>query len=147
VSWCFHPYNIMGPLGREILIDWIAASRGEPAADVCRSYVLLRHAVPEMASPYVDAYSYVGGISRAAILDRLPFVAAARLAEGVPEVDDLMKKMVDGYRVDVRSLRTTGWGAKTPFDLRSAQGDSRIRSKTKCTRCEEPTHSRLVSSA
>jgi hypothetical protein len=50
---------------------------------------------PEMASAYVDAYAQVSGKSRAAILDWLPFVAAARLAEGVPEVDDLMK-MVDG---------------------------------------------------
>ena len=84
-----------GPFGREVLIDWIDASRGEPAADVCRSYVLLRPAAPEMASAYLDAYAQVGGESRAAILDWLPFVAAARLAEGVPEVDDLMK-MVDG---------------------------------------------------
>ena len=91
----FHPYNIMGPHGREVLIDWLDASRGEPAADVCRSYVLLRPAAPEMASAYLDAYAQVGGKSRVAILDWLPFVAAARLAEGVPEVDGLMK-MVDG---------------------------------------------------
>jgi aminoglycoside phosphotransferase (APT) family kinase protein len=91
----FHPHNIMGPLGREVLIDWLDASRGEPTADVCRSYVLLRPAAPEMASAYVDAYSQVSGKSRDAILSWLPFVAAARLAEGVPEIDELMK-MVDG---------------------------------------------------
>jgi aminoglycoside phosphotransferase (APT) family kinase protein len=87
----FHPYNIMGPPGREVLIDWLDASRGEPAADVCRSYVLLRPVAPEMASAYVDAYSEVSGIGRDAILNWLPFVAAARLAEGVPEVADLMQ--------------------------------------------------------
>ena len=91
----FHPHNIMGSLGREVLIDWLDASQGESAADVCRSYVLLRPVAPEMASAYVDAYAQVSGKSRSAILDWLPFVAAARLAEGVPEVDDLMK-MVDG---------------------------------------------------
>jgi hypothetical protein len=48
-----------------------------------------------MASAYIDVYSQVSGKSRAVILSWLPFVAAARLAEGVPEVDDLMK-MVDG---------------------------------------------------
>lgn len=89
-----HPCNILGPPGREVLIDWLDASRGEPAADVCRSYVLLRPAAPDMASAYVDAYSQVSGKSRSAILNWLPFVAAARLAEGVLEVDDLMK-MVD----------------------------------------------------
>jgi hypothetical protein len=85
----------MGPLGREVLIDGLDASRGEPAADVCRSYVLLRPAAPDMASAYIDAYSQVSGKSCSAILNWLPFVAAARLAEGVPDVDDLMK-MVDG---------------------------------------------------
>jgi hypothetical protein len=44
-----------------------------------------------MASAYVDAYSEVSGIGREAILNWLPFVAAARLAEGVPEVADLMQ--------------------------------------------------------
>jgi len=91
----FHPHNIMGPLGHEVLIDWLDASRGESAADVCRTYVLLRPAAPEVATAYVDAYSQISGQSRDAILSWLPFVAAARLAEGVPEVDELMK-MVDG---------------------------------------------------
>ena len=87
----FHPYNIMGPFGREVLIDWPNASQGDPAADVCRTYVLLRSVSSELASAYVDAYSQVSGESRDAILSWLPFVAAARFAEGVPEVDDLMK--------------------------------------------------------
>jgi aminoglycoside phosphotransferase (APT) family kinase protein len=91
----FHPYNIMGPPGHEVLVDWLDASRGDPAADACRSYVLLRPVVPEIASAYVDAYSQASGQSRDAILNWLPFVAAARLAEGVPETDELMK-MVDG---------------------------------------------------
>jgi aminoglycoside phosphotransferase (APT) family kinase protein len=90
----FHPYNIMGPLGCEVLIDWPNATQGDPIADVCRTYVLLRSVSPELASAYVDAYSQVSGESRDAILNWLPFVAAARLAEGVPEVDDLMT-MVD----------------------------------------------------
>ena len=90
----FHPYNIMGPAGHEVLIDWPNASQGDPAADVCRTYVLLRSVSSQLASAYVDAYSQVSGESRDAILNWLPFVAAARLAEGVPEVDDLMT-MVD----------------------------------------------------
>lgn len=64
----FHPHNIMGPLSHEIVIDWLVASRGDPAAEVCRSYVLLRSAAPEMASAYVDAYAEVSGKSRDAIL-------------------------------------------------------------------------------
>jgi aminoglycoside phosphotransferase (APT) family kinase protein len=91
----FHPYNIMGPPGREVLIDWLDASRGEPMADVCRSYVLLLPVAPEMAAAYVDAYAQISGKSRDAILSWLPFAAAARLAEGTPEVSDLLR-MADG---------------------------------------------------
>jgi aminoglycoside phosphotransferase (APT) family kinase protein len=91
----FHPDNIMGPLGHAVIIDWMDASCGEPAADVCRSYVLIRHHDVALALAYVDAYSELSGTSRDAILSWLPFVAAARLVEGLPEVDELMA-MVGG---------------------------------------------------
>lgn len=86
----FHPHNIMGPIGRETIIDWLDAARGEPAADVCRSYVLIRSKHPERALKYIESYTQNTGESRNAILQWLPFVASARLAEGVSEVDQLM---------------------------------------------------------
>jgi aminoglycoside phosphotransferase (APT) family kinase protein len=87
----FHPLNILGPPGRAIIIDWPNVSCGDPAADVCRSYVLIRSVAPEIASAYVDAYAANGDVSRERILAWLPFIAAARLAEGVPnEEDDLL---------------------------------------------------------
>lgn len=46
----FHPLNILGPLGHETLVDWLDAGCGEPAADVCRSYVLIKPSAPEVAS-------------------------------------------------------------------------------------------------
>jgi len=91
----FHPNNIMGPPGHEVLIGWLDASPCEPAADICRSYVLLRSGAPDIASPDVDAWSRVSGTSHSAIPNLLPSVAAARLAEGVPDIGDLMR-MVDG---------------------------------------------------
>jgi aminoglycoside phosphotransferase (APT) family kinase protein len=88
----FHPLNILGPVGHEVLVDWLDASRGDPAADVCRSYVLIKHSAPDVASAYVDVYASVSGESRERILAWLPFVAAARLGEGVPgEVDGLLE--------------------------------------------------------
>ena len=86
----FHPHNIMGPIGRETIIDWLDAAKGEPAADVCRSYVLIRSKHPERALKYIESYTQNTGESRNAILQWLPFVASARLAEGVSEVDQLM---------------------------------------------------------
>lgn len=81
----FHPMNILGPLGRQVLVDWLDACAGHPAADVCRSYILMKPRAPDIASAYVDVYASVSGESRDRILAWLPFVAAARLAEGVPD--------------------------------------------------------------
>lgn len=81
----FHPWNIMGPPGRELVVDWLDACAGDPAADVCRSYVLIRPVAPDLAAAYVDAYAAAAGESRDRILAWLPVVAAARLVEGVPD--------------------------------------------------------------
>lgn len=81
----FHPWNILGPSGREMVVDWLDACAGDPAADVCRSYVLIRPVAPDLAAAYVDAYAAAAGESPDRIFAWLPFVAAARLAEGVPD--------------------------------------------------------------
>ena len=91
----FHPRNIMGPPGQAILVDWLDACCGEPAADVCRSYVLMHRHVAAFASAYVDRYSEASGESRERILQWLPFVAAARLAEDVPDEVDGLLVMID----------------------------------------------------
>lgn len=81
----FHPWNILGPPGREVVVDWLDACAGDPAADACRSYVLIRPVAPDLATAYLTAYAAAAGESRDGILAWLPFVAAARLAEGVPD--------------------------------------------------------------
>ena len=87
----FHPWNILGPADDAIVVDWLDACRGDPAADVCRSFVLMRHSAPDLATRYVKANTAIGGKSGDDISAWLPFIAAARLAEGVPhEVDELM---------------------------------------------------------
>jgi Ser/Thr protein kinase RdoA (MazF antagonist) len=88
----FHPWNILGPSASAVVVDWLDACEGSAAADVCRSYVLMKHAAADLASAYVETYAAAGGSARADIFAWLPFVAAARLAEGVPhEVDGLME--------------------------------------------------------
>lgn len=88
----FHPLNILGTPGQEVLVDWPNACRGDPAADVCRSYVLMHPVAPDVASRYVDVYADITGESRQRVWRWLPLVAAARLAEGVPdEVDALLR--------------------------------------------------------
>jgi aminoglycoside phosphotransferase (APT) family kinase protein len=80
----FHPGNVLGEVSRPVVIDWPDAVRGDPAADYCRSHLLLRLHAEELAEPYLDACCRAGRLQRRAILAWLPYVAAARLAEDVP---------------------------------------------------------------
>ena len=89
----FHPLNILGPPGRAVIVDWPNAGRGVPAADVCRSYVLIRRVAPGIARAYVDAYAAVSGVDTREIWSWLPFIAAGRLAEGVPEEEEELLRM------------------------------------------------------
>jgi aminoglycoside phosphotransferase (APT) family kinase protein len=93
----FHPMNILGEPSQPVIIDWSDARRGDPAADVCRSYLLMKLHAAEIATTYLDGYCRAAGISRQAVFSWLPYLAAARLAEHVPgELDNLLK-IVDTY--------------------------------------------------
>jgi hypothetical protein len=81
----FHPLNIVGKGAAALVVDWLDACRGPPAADVCRTYLLLRKKSPEAAQQYVRTYAAVRGVYADDIMVWLPLVAAARLAENVPE--------------------------------------------------------------
>jgi len=88
----FHPMNILGEPTEAVVIDWLAATSGDPAADVCRSYLLLEMNWPEIAVDYVDTYCRTAGISRRRVFRWLPFLAASRLTENVPhEVPRLLE--------------------------------------------------------
>jgi Ser/Thr protein kinase RdoA (MazF antagonist) len=89
----FHPLNILGSPGHAVIVDWPNASRGDPAADVCRSYVLIHSVAPAIAGAYVEAYASVSGLDARVIRSWLPFIAAARLAEGVPEEEEELRRM------------------------------------------------------
>jgi len=88
----FHPKNILGEASQAVIIDWPDGRRGDPAADVCRCYLLMKLHAVEMATTYLNAYCRAASISRQAVLGWLPYIAAARLAEGVRgELDGLLK--------------------------------------------------------
>jgi hypothetical protein len=91
----FHPMNILGGLAQPVVIDWPDASRGDPAADVCRSYLLMKLHFAQIAAPYLDAYCRTSGMHRQTVLRWLPYVAAARLAEDVPRELDAILAIVD----------------------------------------------------
>jgi aminoglycoside phosphotransferase (APT) family kinase protein len=92
----FHPFNILGSLGQPTIVDWLDASCGDPAADVCRSYLLMSRPMPQVAADYVSAYAAASGMSPQAVFDWLPIVAAARLAEAVPNETPRLLAMLNG---------------------------------------------------
>ncbi|EPE98510.1 phosphotransferase family protein [Rhizobium grahamii] len=84
----FHPWNVHG----SVVVDWLDACSGHPAADVCRTYILLRQIDLALATDYVEAYVSTGSIEADQVFAWLPPVAAARLAEDVPlEQMDLLQ--------------------------------------------------------
>ncbi|WP_338720644.1 aminoglycoside phosphotransferase family protein [Devosia sp. XK-2] len=87
----FHPFNIMVDGDRSGIIDWLDATLGPAAADIARSYMLVALHRPALAALYLEAMTEDGKISRQQVMDWLPVVAGARLAEQVDgEADRLL---------------------------------------------------------
>ena len=92
----FHPENVLLSANGPVVIDWLDAASGPPAADVARTSVLLRfagHGDGRLSSWGLAAYrrTYLRRYCRLTACTRdeiraweLP-VATARLVEGVPE--------------------------------------------------------------
>jgi aminoglycoside phosphotransferase (APT) family kinase protein len=96
----FHPGNVLRGRDGYAVIDWRNAARGDPAADVARTRLLLRTAwIPGwgpdppqrlLAPPrwalytaYRRAYERRRGVDGRAVQGWVPVLAAARLAEGI----------------------------------------------------------------
>jgi hypothetical protein len=116
----FHPVNVLGQNSLPMVIDWPDACCGGPAADVCRSYLLLKLHAEDIAEPYLDAYCNITNMPRAKILDWLPYVAAAKLAEDVP---DDWARLLEIVHAQYRDLGSKG-GRDGPG---SGQGRDRDR--------------------
>jgi len=86
----FHPYNLIGKLGRTSIIDWLDATSGPPAADACRTHVILTLVGEGLAGDYIARYANRSGLSGEAILAWRPFIAAARLRENPPGTEGLL---------------------------------------------------------
>jgi len=91
----FHPMNILGEAVEPVIIDWPDARCGDPAADVCRSWLLMRLHAAEVATTYLDMYCQSSGMTPESVFSWLPYVAAAKLAENVPSELDGLRAIVD----------------------------------------------------
>jgi len=93
----FHPFNIIGPPGAAMIVDWPDATSGPPAADVARSYLLMRHgAGHKLADAYRERYLAASDLTETDIGAWLPIIAAARLTENVPEENERLLALARG---------------------------------------------------
>lgn len=101
----FHPENILSNAGGDLAIDWIDVTVGHPMGDVARTSILLlgmsattnpltRLIVDWFHRHYLQTYFASGG-DRAIYRAFLPIVAAARLAEGIPELQGFLLKQAE----------------------------------------------------
>jgi hypothetical protein len=65
------------------IIDWVDASAGDIRADVCRTYLLYSDLSAEVAELYLRLYCEKSGLPKDEILQWIPILAGARLAENV----------------------------------------------------------------
>ena len=107
----FHPGNVIIAQDRFLLIDWIDASCGNPVADLARSSVLfLGHiAISPLSSEerrlmelfhrtYLDAYWQRTDANRDEYAMWLSINAAARLGEGIDQLEDwLVAQVREGF--------------------------------------------------
>lgn len=89
----YHPFNVVGVPGRAMVIDWVDATSGPAEADVCRSFLLMSTVVPELAEDYLERYARLSGCERTEIVAWMPFVAAARLTEGIVEEEATLLRL------------------------------------------------------
>ena len=76
-----------------------APAQSSIAASSCSDYRKAADPAQQAAySAYLEAYADVSGESRERILGWLPFVAGARLAEGLPDDEDSLIEMADSRR-------------------------------------------------
>ena len=101
----FHPGNILSTAEKNLAIDWMDVSVGHPMADVARTSILLlgvsatsnpliRLIVDWFHSTYLRAYFASGG-DQAVYRAFLPIMAAARLSEGIPELQGWLLKQAE----------------------------------------------------
>ena len=107
----FHPENVLITARGPVVIDWMTATSGSPAADVARTTLLLTMAAPLPATPaalrgliaagrrafhasYLRRYLRLAAVGREQIIAWMPVVAAARLAERIEEERDALLRLV-----------------------------------------------------
>ena len=78
----FGPENVMiDGMDNVIVLDWVAASRGNAGADVAKAYLKLTLISTELAERYITLFCRKFGCDRQYVYEWLPLIAACGLGE------------------------------------------------------------------
>jgi aminoglycoside phosphotransferase (APT) family kinase protein len=109
--WDFQPANVISSDSGPVVIDWTFAARGDPAADVARTRLILRVGEPSsdasfvmkrldalgrrlLSTIYLRAYRKKRPVDLALVELWEPLVALARLTAGVPEERERLIELI-----------------------------------------------------
>jgi aminoglycoside phosphotransferase (APT) family kinase protein len=100
----YHPYNVLLSQRGPVVIDWNNAHIGDPLGGVARSALILSGValmqppladmVCEFRRAYLDRYFELRPGDRAQLGAWKPIVAAARLADGIPELEPWLLEQI-----------------------------------------------------
>ena len=79
----FHPLNILYDGDKYWIIDWVDAAAGNPLADVCRTYLIFKQFVSELAEVYLRTFCDEANVKAEDVMVWLPIVSAVRLDENI----------------------------------------------------------------
>lgn len=78
----FGPENVViDEMDKIIVLDWVAAARGNATADTAKTYLKLTLLSTELAETYVTLFCEKSGVKRQYVYEWLPLVAAGYLRE------------------------------------------------------------------
>ena len=92
----FNPSNvILGDDGQTYVCDWAHVTRGLPEADAAMTYILFKMYHADQAELYLDLYSEKADMPKQKIMYWVPVVAAAELARGRKDSEEMLKSFVE----------------------------------------------------
>ena len=92
----FNPSNvILGDDGQTYVCDWAHVTRGLPEADAAMTYILFKMYHADQAELYLDLYSAKADMPKQKIMYWVPVVAAAELARGRKDSEEMLKSFVE----------------------------------------------------
>jgi len=80
-----HPLNILTDGTNCWVIDWVNATAGNPLADACRTYLILKQFISRSAGTYLRLFYKETGSKQEDVLKWQPVIATARMTEIIDE--------------------------------------------------------------